>query len=310
MRSVSVIAGVVGVEMARRRRQVDRLDRIAGDELDDVEALGQPQQVAVILEVAGPAAAIEVADVGRAGDGAEDRRGRRRRSRLCAGLRAWSVTRAGALATSSSDQAAVEAHALAAGLDLGAGGAPAAPAPRRRGTPCRSPRGCAARRRGSPRAARRSAPRSADRDCGADARAAATACPPCAAACSNSRAMLCPASPPVEIAPHIRRCWRSARSPIRPPVGDSRLAGRRLARRLPIRGMNPMSSERTAVCRRTRVRREPRSHHQQIESATIEFVTAILFDRTRSSPARQAEARWRRLMPGARGVVRRRGSAS
>ena len=37
----SVIGSVVGVEMARRRRQVRGLDRIAADELDDVEALGR-----------------------------------------------------------------------------------------------------------------------------------------------------------------------------------------------------------------------------------------------------------------------------
>ena len=42
--------------MARCRRQIGRLHRIAADELNDVEALGEPQQVAIVLEVAGAAA--------------------------------------------------------------------------------------------------------------------------------------------------------------------------------------------------------------------------------------------------------------
>ena len=51
-----------------RRVDVDRLDRIAGEEVDDVEHLEQADQVLVVGAVADPPAAIEVGDVGRAGD--------------------------------------------------------------------------------------------------------------------------------------------------------------------------------------------------------------------------------------------------
>ena len=79
------------VQVADAVVEVDRLDRVAGQEMDGVERLAEPQQVLVVGAVADPPAAVEV----------------RRRSgglptvpnatqsppswRSCAGLRAWSV---------------------------------------------------------------------------------------------------------------------------------------------------------------------------------------------------------------------------
>ena len=62
---------VMGVEMARRRRNIRGLDRISRDEMHDVQALAELQEVAVIGEVSRPAAPVEIGDIGRAGDGAE-----------------------------------------------------------------------------------------------------------------------------------------------------------------------------------------------------------------------------------------------
>ena len=59
------------VQMAGRGRQVDRLHRVARDHVADVQALGEPEQIAVVGEVAGDPAALEVGDVRRAADHAE-----------------------------------------------------------------------------------------------------------------------------------------------------------------------------------------------------------------------------------------------
>ena len=56
------------VQVADRVVDVDRLDRVAGEEVDRVERLGQPQQVLVVGAVADPAAVVQVSDVGRAAD--------------------------------------------------------------------------------------------------------------------------------------------------------------------------------------------------------------------------------------------------
>ena len=64
--------GVVArLQVADAVMEVDRLDRIARQEVDGVERLGQPQQVLVVGAVADPPAAVEVGDVGRAADGPE-----------------------------------------------------------------------------------------------------------------------------------------------------------------------------------------------------------------------------------------------
>ena len=57
--------------MARVRVQIDRFDRISGDEIDHVEGLRQPHEVAVILEVARAPATLEVGTVRRAGHSGE-----------------------------------------------------------------------------------------------------------------------------------------------------------------------------------------------------------------------------------------------
>ena len=58
---------VVGrVEVAHGRVDVDRLDRIAGEEVDGVEHLGQPQQILVVGPVADSPAALEIGHVRRA----------------------------------------------------------------------------------------------------------------------------------------------------------------------------------------------------------------------------------------------------
>ena len=112
---------VRGIEMADRRVDVDRLDRVAGDEVDDLEHLGKADEVLVVGPVAHPAAALQVGDVRGTRDGAEGHpvaadqqvprrvpgmeRERRRRGR-----------------DDRRDHRPIEPNALAAGLDACAGG--------------------------------------------------------------------------------------------------------------------------------------------------------------------------------------------
>ncbi len=90
--------GAVHVEMAGRHRQVLRLDLGAAGEMHAGEALLQLDQVALVGEGAGPAAAVEIGDVGRAADRV-DVDPVAAEMRLRSGLRACSVNSAGALAT-------------------------------------------------------------------------------------------------------------------------------------------------------------------------------------------------------------------
>ena len=62
---------VAGPQVADAVVEVDRLDRVAGQEVDGVERLPEPQQVLVVGAVADPPAAVEIRDVRRAADGAE-----------------------------------------------------------------------------------------------------------------------------------------------------------------------------------------------------------------------------------------------
>ena len=55
--------------MTRIRRNIDRFDRITTEKVDDVEALRQAQEVAIVFEVTGASAAFEIGAVRRAGDG-------------------------------------------------------------------------------------------------------------------------------------------------------------------------------------------------------------------------------------------------
>ena len=63
--------GTVGIEMTRVRRQLDRRADLVADQVNDVEVLRQPDEVAVVAIIAGAAAALAVMDVGRTGDQAE-----------------------------------------------------------------------------------------------------------------------------------------------------------------------------------------------------------------------------------------------
>ena len=156
--SVSVSTSYVACEVADRRVDVDRLDRVAGDEVDRVEHLREPQQVLVVGPVADPAAAVEVEHVRGAGDRAERDGGCRRCAGGAPGLRAWSVNDDGAVVISDDDHPRVEAHPLALGSTSAPGVAQQLARLARRGCPCRSPRGSAATRRGSTRARRRRRP--------------------------------------------------------------------------------------------------------------------------------------------------------
>ena len=65
---MSVSASKRRVEVANAVVEVDRFDRVAGQEVDGVQRLGEPQQVLVVGPVADPPAAVEVGDVRRAAD--------------------------------------------------------------------------------------------------------------------------------------------------------------------------------------------------------------------------------------------------
>jgi hypothetical protein len=57
--------------MPRGGRQIDRLHRIAADQVRDVQALGELDQIAVVDEVAGAPATLEIGHVGGAADHGE-----------------------------------------------------------------------------------------------------------------------------------------------------------------------------------------------------------------------------------------------
>ena len=60
-----------GLQMPGAAVDVGRLDRVAGDERQAVQALDQPGEVAEVLAVALPPSAVGVAGVGGRGDGDE-----------------------------------------------------------------------------------------------------------------------------------------------------------------------------------------------------------------------------------------------
>src|SRR5437867_6355642 len=62
---------VMRVEMPRRGRQISRLHRITRQELNDVQALAEAYQIAVVLETTGPASTVKIGDIGRARDRTE-----------------------------------------------------------------------------------------------------------------------------------------------------------------------------------------------------------------------------------------------
>ena len=60
-----------GLDVAHRPVQVDRLDRIAADEVHDLERLAQLEQIPEAASIAGSAHAVRADEVGRAADRAE-----------------------------------------------------------------------------------------------------------------------------------------------------------------------------------------------------------------------------------------------
>ena len=111
---------VGGVEVAHAVMDVDGFDRVAGEEVDAVERLSEPQQVLIVLAIADPSPTVEVRDVGRRADRAERHPGA---TEPKVALRVSGVERE--LGRDGPDDLLdhrrVEPDTLAAGLDLGAG---------------------------------------------------------------------------------------------------------------------------------------------------------------------------------------------
>ena len=108
------------IEMAHRGVDVGWLDRIAAPQMHAVDALAEPDKIAEVAPVAGPASAVAVKAVGGAANRAES------------GVIAADGQRAGGIARMQGegfwrladlrfDQRRVKAHALRASFDIGAG---------------------------------------------------------------------------------------------------------------------------------------------------------------------------------------------
>ena len=114
------------VQMPDRGVDVDRLDRVAGEEVDRVEHLAKPDQVLVVGPVADPPAVVEVRDVGRRGDRPE-RRPVAADLEVVLRVRGVQRERRGRRPDPLDDHVPVEANALAAVLDSRAGRAQEVP---------------------------------------------------------------------------------------------------------------------------------------------------------------------------------------
>ena len=104
-----------------KARQVHGLDRITGNKMENVEALGKAQQIAEILIGAGAPSPVQIRYVGRAGDGAEIDvvAAQHHAMGRVAGVKHEFGRGVGDVFF---DQATVEAHHLARPVDIGAGG--------------------------------------------------------------------------------------------------------------------------------------------------------------------------------------------
>ena len=91
---------------------VDRLDRVAGEEVDGVERLAEAQQVLVVDAVADPPATVQVRRRSAGCRPSRTRSSRRRCCRSWAGFRAWSVNVDGRGLDRLGDHGGVEADAL------------------------------------------------------------------------------------------------------------------------------------------------------------------------------------------------------
>jgi hypothetical protein len=107
------------IQVPRRRRQVHRFHRIATEQVNDIEHLPQPQEIAVVLLIARPPAAGQVGHVRGAGDGGEvdAPSAHEEAMRRVAGM---DLETRGSFGDRVPDQTAVETHALGAVFDLGA----------------------------------------------------------------------------------------------------------------------------------------------------------------------------------------------
>ena len=137
--------------MAHGGVEVDGLHRVAGQEVDDVEVLAQPEQVLVVGPVADPAAAVHVGHVGRAGHGAEGH-GRSADGQAVVGVPGVEAERRGRGGDPLEHHVRVEAHPGLRRRRPRRRPRPAGGGPRRRGSPCRCRAGSAATRGGWPRA--------------------------------------------------------------------------------------------------------------------------------------------------------------
>ena len=104
------------LEMADRVVQVDRLDRVAADEVDDVERLAEPQQIAERRPVTRPADAVEIDEVRWATDRSEREVVTADRQRAV-GVPRVHLERRRARLDQLDHELGVEADAVGAGLD-------------------------------------------------------------------------------------------------------------------------------------------------------------------------------------------------
>ena len=150
----------VHVEVAGRDRQVGRLERAAALLVDDVERADQADVVEEVGGVAGSPAAVEVADEGRAADGAEDEVGATE-DEVPGRVPGVERELRGGQRDERLDLLGIEPDAPGRPVDACARAREQRRAPGRRGPPSRSRTGSAARRGGSPRPGRRSGARPA-----------------------------------------------------------------------------------------------------------------------------------------------------
>ena len=86
-----------GVEVTNRGVHVDRLDRVAGRRSGRVEHLAEPEQIVEVVAVAGPAHAVEIADVGGLATPCRRPYQSPPMGRFCSGFQVCSVNSAGAV---------------------------------------------------------------------------------------------------------------------------------------------------------------------------------------------------------------------
>ena len=109
------------VEMADRGGNVDRFDRIAGDEMNRIETLPKPDEVLIVAPVAGPPPSRAVERIGGARHGAEGDVPTANREMTC-GIARVQPERLRREADMRLNQGRVEANATRGRIDLGADG--------------------------------------------------------------------------------------------------------------------------------------------------------------------------------------------